>query len=295
MATFLNTASLNEWIPKLIAASEKELIIIVPYIKVSDRVYNYLKEANERGVETVIIYREDKLTLKEKQKLQNLDNLNLMHHPNIHCKCYYNERYLIITSMNLYEYSLKNNREMGVLFDKSESIYSGEDKIFANALEEVREIINGAQLEKKSRETVEEGFIIEIIKNEKEKTEEACNELNKFFGHKKFEAEKKLNNKWYCVCKNYFDKINLTVTHRAELELNMGEEKIKDVYRAFRSNYNEYIIQGYKIYWKGIDQEIMVYIDKRYTKPENLRTPEENYMLLKKGADETITYLRNFL
>ena len=57
----------------------------------------------------------------------------------------------------------------------------GEDKLFGNALEEIREIINGAQLEKKSRETVEEGFIIDIIKNEKEKTEEACNELNKIF------------------------------------------------------------------------------------------------------------------
>lgn len=295
MATFLNTTSLNEWIPKLIEASEKELIIIVPYIKVSDRVYNYLKEANQRGVETVIIYREDKLTPKEKQKLLDLDNLNLMPHPNIHCKCYYNEHYLIITSMNLYEYSEKNNREMGVLFDKSQLMYSGEDKLFANALEEIREIINGAQLEKKSRETVEEGFIIDIIKNEKEKTEEACNELNKFFGHKKFEAEKKLNNQWYCVCKNYFDKINLTVTHRAELELKMNEEKIKDVFRAFRSDYNEYMIQGYKIYWNSIDQEIMIYIDKRFAKPENLRTQEENYMLLKKGADETITYLRNFL
>ena len=295
MATFLNTASLNEWIPKLIEASERELIIIVPYIKVSDRVYNYLKEANQRGVETVIVYREDKLTTKEKAKLQELDNLNLMHHPNIHCKCYYNEHYLIITSMNLYEYSEKNNREMGVLFEKSKLMYSGEDSLFENALEEIREIINGAQLEKKSRETAEEGFIIEIIKNEKEKTEEACNELNKFFGHKKFEAEKKLNNQWYCVCKNYFDKINLTITHRAELELKMDEDKIKDVYRAFRSNYNEYLIQGYKIYWNGIDQEIMIYVDKRYTKPENQRTQEENYMLLKKGADETITYLRNFL
>jgi len=270
------------------------------YMKSSDvflwkRVYNYLKQANERGVETVIIYREDKLTPKEKEKLQRLDNLNLFHHPNIHCKCYYNEHYLIITSMNLYEYSEKNNREMGALFEKSKLMYSGEDSLFENALEEIREIINGAKLEKKSRETVEEGFIIDIIKNEKEKTEEACNELNKFFGHKKFEAEKKLNGKWYCVCKNYFDKINLTITQRAELELKMDEEKIKDVYRAFRSNYNEYIIQGYKIYWNGIDQEIMVYIDKRYAKPENLRTPDENYMLLKNGADETITYLRNFL
>lgn len=294
MATFLNTASLNEWIPKLIEASEKELIIIVPYIKVSDRVYNYLKEANERGVETVIVYREDKLTQKEKAKLQELDNLNLMHHPNIHCKCYYNEHYLIITSMNLYEYSEKNNREMGVLFEKSKLLYSEEGTLFANALEEIKEIINGAQLEKKSRETDEQGFIIEIIKNEKEKTEETCQELNKLFGHKKFEAEKKLDNRWYCVCKNYFDKINLTLTYRAELELKMDKEKVEKIYQRFESNYHEYMIQGYKVYWNDLDREMMIYIDKRYARPENLRTPEENFNLLRKGADETISHLRSF-
>jgi hypothetical protein len=47
MATFLNTSLLNEWIPKLIEASSKELIIIVHYIKTSDRMYNYLHEANK--------------------------------------------------------------------------------------------------------------------------------------------------------------------------------------------------------------------------------------------------------
>ena len=45
MAKFLNTASLNEWIPKLIEETKRELIIIVPYIKTSDRMYNYLQRS----------------------------------------------------------------------------------------------------------------------------------------------------------------------------------------------------------------------------------------------------------
>ncbi len=118
MAKFLNTDLLNEWILRLIEETERELIIIVPYIKTSGRVYKQLFEANKRGVETTIVYRENKLTPEEKRKFEALDNLNLMHHPNVHAKCYYNEKYMIIGSVNLYEYSEKNNREMGVLISK---------------------------------------------------------------------------------------------------------------------------------------------------------------------------------
>ncbi|WP_418884520.1 phospholipase D-like domain-containing protein [Cognataquiflexum nitidum] len=95
---------INEWIPRLISEAEKNLIIIVPYIKTSDRIFKYLWEANKRGVAITLIYRENKLFQTEKVKLNSLENLNLMHHPNVHAKCYYSENYLLITSMNLYEY-----------------------------------------------------------------------------------------------------------------------------------------------------------------------------------------------
>jgi len=36
MAQFLNRKNLVEWIPKLIETAEKELIIISPYIQISD-------------------------------------------------------------------------------------------------------------------------------------------------------------------------------------------------------------------------------------------------------------------
>lgn len=116
MQLFLNTSKLNTYIPKLITSSEKELIIVVPYIQVSETIYKSLKKADEKGVEITIIYRENKLSELEKKKIRTLNNLNLLYHPNIHCKCYYNGSSLIISSMNMYEYSEKNNREMGVFF-----------------------------------------------------------------------------------------------------------------------------------------------------------------------------------
>ena len=120
-----------------------------------------LVDANSRGVETILVYRENKMLPAEKAKFESIDNMNLMHHPNVHCKCYYNEKYLLITSMNMYEYSEKNNREMGMLMHREEMDdhpFCDDAAIFEEAIQEIRDIINGSHLEKKSRETIEEGF-----------------------------------------------------------------------------------------------------------------------------------------
>ena len=58
--------------------------------------------------------------------------------PNLHAKCYFNEDRMIITSMNMYEFSEKHNREMGVLLKAGEPGY-------ADALREVDSIIAAAE------------------------------------------------------------------------------------------------------------------------------------------------------
>ena len=43
------------------------------------------------------------------------DHVHLYFSKNLHAKCYLNEKKMIITSMNLYEFSQVNNREMAFL------------------------------------------------------------------------------------------------------------------------------------------------------------------------------------
>ena len=61
MALFLNTNKLNYWIPKLISEAESELILIVPYIKVSQKIFAALQQTDEKGVDITLVYRENKL------------------------------------------------------------------------------------------------------------------------------------------------------------------------------------------------------------------------------------------
>jgi sugar-specific transcriptional regulator TrmB len=78
MAIFLNTQKIREWVYRLIRETETELIIIVPHLSASEKLLQYLKDADNRGVETTIIYRENKLSVAEKQKFNELDILSFV-------------------------------------------------------------------------------------------------------------------------------------------------------------------------------------------------------------------------
>lgn len=282
MSLFLNTPKLNHWIPKLIKESQEELILIVPYIQTSENVINALKIADSNGIEITLVYRENKLSEFEKEKLLSLKNISLLHHPNVHCKCYYNGELLIVGSMNLYEYSEKNNREMGMLMsrkyidDKDGNVICSADKkdVFREAMVEIREIINGASLEKASEKAKQSAFEIGIIKNEEEKTRDFCELLNKSFLNKKFKPFKHITTKktgmmsgggkvfeiWYPKCENYFDKVDVTFeSRRIAIKFKLEEKELEFLYKSWMDLYDEFEFHGFKYYWNGSDYELVVY------------------------------------
>lgn len=281
MALFLNTPKLNYWIPKLIEESEEELILIVPYIKTSKNIINALKKADSNSAEITLIYRENKLSDQEKNKLLSLKNINLLHHPNIHCKCYYNGDLLIIGSMNLYEYSEKNNREMGVLMhrytineeEEDNKFYSDHKRNFDNAISEIREIINGASLEKASVKAKQSAFKIDIIKTDEEITRDFCDDLNKFFLNKKFIPIKKVSKgdfgntstNWYAKCDNFFDKVDVVFEYnRVAITFKLDERELKNLYAVWMQLYDEFEFYGFKYYWNGANQDLLIYKHNNY-------------------------------
>lgn len=294
MSQFLNTEKLNEWIPKLIDRTDRELVIIVPYIKTSDRLYDALVRADERGVETIIVYRELSLTAVEKKKLKAIDNLNLLHHPNVHAKCYMNEYYLIITSMNMYEHSQLHNREMGALYsyrsnkfkDKVASPF-GDNKFVEEAKEEINAIINTANLEKESRETIEEGFEMEILKSKSEKAQEKCNIVNKGFLNKRFVVS---GTNFECM--GYSDKIDVAITNsRIEVTVKRSPKECKRVFEGIDHNEAVYKYEDFKFYWNWSDGPLCLYTDHK-SKIWEIKGDVNYYRNLKKGIDALVEDVR---
>jgi hypothetical protein len=263
MPKFLNTQSFYQELLNMINNCDHELVIIVPYIKMTNDIFKAFKNANERGVEITLVYREKKVSQQELDKLYELDNMNIMHHPNVHCKFYYDGTSAIIGSLNLYDYSIANNREMGILIELQDLDYTLEDQ-YSNGddlIKEIQDIFNGSRLEKKSRETEREGFKISILKTDEESAieilENNSRKLNKHFLNKKFKPVKHDKLGFSAICENFFDKIDVDIEpRRASLYFNNHTEELN----AFHDHYigiNEFLYLDFaRIKWSSLHRPV---------------------------------------
>jgi hypothetical protein len=145
MAEFLRTSGISYQIEDIIINAKEKLIIISPYLKLTDNLFERLKEKDSENIELIFIYGKSELNENEKRKLHSLKNLSLYYYKNLHAKCYFNESKMLITSMNLHEFSERNNREMGIFVEKQV-----DSSIFENAEQESFSIIKAATIEKKA-------------------------------------------------------------------------------------------------------------------------------------------------
>lgn len=136
MAKFLNTSATNFFLEELIKNAKERLILISPYLRLTDRIKELLEDKNRLKIDIRIVYGKSDLHPDEIKWMQKLDYIRLSFCKNLHAKCYINESECIISSLNLYEFSQVNNNEMGILVRKYE-----DNDVFKEAYEEAQRII----------------------------------------------------------------------------------------------------------------------------------------------------------
>lgn len=136
MAEFLTKNGTSYNIENIIIDAKSKLI----YLQISKTFYERLKDASNKNVSIKIIYGKDELKPNERNSLAELKNVELYFFENLHAKCYFNETKMVITSINMYEFSEKNNREMGVLIDRNT-----DKDLFDKAVAETLSIIQSAE------------------------------------------------------------------------------------------------------------------------------------------------------
>lgn len=134
MAKFLNTRKAVSEIEDLIKNADQKLTLVSPYLKISKDFRELLNYRNKKDKITTIIFGKQELNPDEMKFLQTLRFVILKYNEDLHAKCYLNDNKMIITSLNLYEFSMANNKEMGVLIDKTDS---NDMTLFEDALKEV--------------------------------------------------------------------------------------------------------------------------------------------------------------
>ena len=105
----------------MIEKSEKEVILISPYINIWGHLTQTIETAIDKEVNIELYYRandNDKSSVdyeldKSLRKLEKL-GVKVYDIPNLHTKLYLSEKSAIMSSMNLYEHSSKENEEIGL-------------------------------------------------------------------------------------------------------------------------------------------------------------------------------------
>jgi len=136
MAKFITGKQLTEEVYEIIHKAKKHLLIVSPYIKLDDYFKKELFESHKKNSELhlIIAFGKNKNNPERSLKKEDLDyfkdfpNVSIIYIPQLHAKYYANEKKGIITSINLYDYSFKNNVEYGVISETSLFGGSGIDK-----------------------------------------------------------------------------------------------------------------------------------------------------------------------
>lgn len=140
MAKFLTTRGTALEIEKIINNAQKSIVLITPFVRIPTSLFQNLMAVDKQGVRITLIYGKSALEHDVQEKLRQLKNIKVYFLENLHAKCYFNEQCMVVTSLNLYDFSEQNNREMGVLATRQE-----DEEFFKEAVREANMMISLAK------------------------------------------------------------------------------------------------------------------------------------------------------
>lgn len=159
MAKYLTNKETQVALDNIILNAEKKLILVSPYISLTNYLFTRIKSAAEKGVAVKVIYRKGSVKDKEIEKLNSIENIELKSTEDLHAKCYFNEKDMLITSLNLLDTSEKN-WEMGIHINRTD-----DKDIFDTAVRDVQAIfINSDPLLAKRIKINREEFTPKVLK-----------------------------------------------------------------------------------------------------------------------------------
>tara|TARA_R110002033_G_scaffold66981_3_gene117965 strand:- start:9666 stop:10601 length:936 start_codon:yes stop_codon:yes gene_type:complete len=126
MSTFLTGKELEGKLTDIIWNAKKYIIIISPFIKLDDHIKEILEKVKcTHEINLFVLfgkneeYKYKSFNDEDFKFISDFKNVAILYNKNLHAKHYCNENEGLITSLNLYGYSMINNVEYGVHFTKS--------------------------------------------------------------------------------------------------------------------------------------------------------------------------------
>lgn len=126
MNKFLTGKELEDAIYNIIWDAKHTLFIVSPFIKLDDYFRElFSKHKNNPEIHILLVFGKNEKDLNKSLNkndigfFKSFPNISIVYVPNLHAKYYGNDTKGMITSINLYDYSFKNNIEFGVYAEHS--------------------------------------------------------------------------------------------------------------------------------------------------------------------------------
>ena len=125
MSKFLTGDALENVVYDIIWEAEQTLLIVSPFIKLDDYFKNlFEKHIDNHKLQIILVFGKNEKKVNRSLSNEDFDffkqfpNVSIIYVPQLHAKYYGNEKKGVITSINLYDYSFKNNIEFGVFTEQ---------------------------------------------------------------------------------------------------------------------------------------------------------------------------------
>ena len=199
MAEFLTGKPLEDKITDIIWDANKMLLIVSPYIKL-DAYFRKLfdKHVKNHKLHLLIVFGKNENSVQKSMAKDDFDyfksfaNVSIVYSANLHAKYYGNENSGVITSINLYDHSFKNNIEFGVYTEQGmlNALTSNTDK---KAWEESMKVAGEAEVVFIKRPVIEKKIVFADVYRESEIMEDRTKDFYSWSSRTtKVSAQKKL-------------------------------------------------------------------------------------------------------
>lgn len=126
MSKFLTGKELEDKLTDIIWEAEEYIYLLSPFIKLDEYVKSVFEKIKTKHEVTLYLVfgknarsKQKSLNKQDLEYFKEFKNVIILYSENLHAKYYGNERDGLITSLNLYEYSLEHNLEYGVHFERN--------------------------------------------------------------------------------------------------------------------------------------------------------------------------------
>jgi len=232
MSKFLTGKELENVVYDIIWDAEQTLLIVSPFIKLDDYFKNlFKKHIDNHKLRIILVFGKNEKKVNRSLSNEDFDffkqfpNVSIIYVPHLHAKYYGNEKKGVITSINLYDFSFKNNIEFGVfteqkLFNKlttSADVEAWHECIEMAQNNEVVYVKRPAYISKKGLMSFGKEYV---------KSEVLFDSTDKFYGSGKsnLDSDKRLD--------DFENEIDLDQTHNVRPERVWEEEKKETVKTA---------------------------------------------------------------